>query len=160
MRRRWQPSVESLESLITLSSMPGGPGVLAHVHMSHHAHVVALHGPLTGSLTANPTIPDVGGSFTFNGSGRLRRLGETHATGTFHTPGFISSGETTASLILTTPRGTIDVELTSGAQAGFSGPAGSYTYTIDGGTGAFTHATGHGQATLAQSGSQGTLTFD
>jgi hypothetical protein len=159
MRRRWQPRVEALESLITLSMMPVGPGTMASAHVSHRGRAVALHGQLTGTLTANMTIPDTGGSLSFNGSGSLRRLGPTLASGTFHTPGFIRVGVSTAPLVLTTSRGSISLTLTSGPQPGFSGPDGSYTYTIDGGTGAFARATGHGQALFTESGGQGTLTF-
>jgi hypothetical protein len=133
---------------------------MALAHVSHRGHPVALHGQVTGATTVNPTIPDVGGSLTFHGSGSLRQLGSVQATGTFHTPGFIAVGHTTASVVLTNTRGSINVNLTSGPEQGFSGPDGPYTYTIDGGTGAYAHATGHGQATAINTPENGpTLTL-
>jgi hypothetical protein len=150
--RRFLPALEPLETIVAMSGMSGSISAL-HALIAHNNHIVHLNGQIHGTWSSSfgtPPIPDAGRTQTLNGAGRLRGLGRAELSGTLHTPGFITTGTTTGSLTLTVPHGTIHLVLTGPPQPGFSPPPSSLTYTIDGGTGRFAHATGHGTVSLTE----------
>jgi hypothetical protein len=150
--RRFLPALESLESIVALSTLPGA-GAAAHPLIAQHSHPLALRGEISGiwgSSFGDPPIPDGGAHQTLSGSGRLRGLGKVELNGSLHTPGFITTGTTTGSFDLTNARGTIHLEVAGAPQPGFTPPPSSLTYTITGGTGRYAHVTGHGTVDLSE----------
>jgi len=66
-----------------------------------------LHGPLQGSYTIVPSIPDTGRQYDLSGSGYIHGLGQVTATGELHSTGFIGNGHATGTLTLQNPNGTV-----------------------------------------------------
>ena len=163
--RRWRPEVELLEGRTVLSAVhglaPAVPVLLAHhaPHRRAHHHAVAipapkqslaLSGDVSGTWTTQPTLRDTGGVQTLTGGGTVQPLGPVQASGTLHTPGFIAQGRTTGRMTLSNASGSVTLRLVGPPQPSFSGPPGSFRYTIVRGTGLYTGASGTGTATFTE----------
>lgn len=72
---------------------------------------VALQGTLAGSYTTMQTNPDMGRGYKVTGSGHTS-LGATTGKGSVHGPGNVAIGRCSASLTLTTSKGTLSVSAT------------------------------------------------
>jgi hypothetical protein len=116
----------------------------------HHHLRLVLNGTLDGRWQVDMSIPDTGEHQTLTGSGSVTPLGTVQATADLHSPGFISNGRTTGTLVLSNARGTVQISLKGPSQSGFSGPPSTFVYAITGGTGAYAFATGHGRAHLTE----------
>jgi hypothetical protein len=145
--RRKRPQLEALEAMTLLSAAM--PQTTALVAASSHKLHLALSGSIGGPSSSAVTNPDVGASFSLDGSGRVAPLGQVSSTGSLHLTGFIATGHATGTLTLRNAKGTVTLALTGPSQPGFSGPPSSLSYTVTGGTGLYAKATGRGTATLA-----------
>ncbi len=145
MRRRSQPSVEALESLTMLSTVPGGHGAVAAVDGLHRGHAAEFRLQASGSdaldLSTTSSEPT-----TFDGYGQVRPLGPVRVTGTFHL--LITSGVPSGTVTVSNSEGSVELRLKSPgfpASNGYFHAPTVFTYTIDGGTGAYAGASGHGR---------------
>ncbi len=125
---------------------------------------ITLKGDISGTWTAQPSLPDVGIGQKLTGSGTVGPLGAVQATGTIALPGFVFSGHATGTFQLTGAQGSVTVSLLGPSQPGFATKLPTdLQYTITGGTGAYASATGGGTAmlheTVALSGSSVAATF-
>jgi hypothetical protein len=160
--RQRKPQVEDLESKMLLNgSMPTGPSQAAALLSTMASkRQLLLNGTITGSLTSQHTIPDVGSMFALNGTGRIRPLGMVHAHGSFHATGFINQGHAQGELTLSSGVGSVKLQLEGPTQPGFSPLPNTFQFTIESGTGRFGGATGSGTVTLQKgAASQVTLVF-
>lgn len=117
---------------------------------------VTVQGTTAGNYTTMQTNPDVGHAYKVNTSGHTS-LGATTGKGTVHGPGNIASGHCTATLTLTTSKGTMSVSATStkavkgfaDCQSGFG-----FKWHMTKGTGSYSgkSASGSGTLTLVKSG--------
>jgi hypothetical protein len=83
---------------------------------------VRLVGTLTGSLIAQPHIPDTGSPFVIAANGWIPTLGNVTATGSVRGTGFIRYAYEPLHLTLTAPRGRIVLDAKSGKVPGFTSP--------------------------------------
>jgi hypothetical protein len=81
-----------------------------------------LNGTLAGTITAQPTVPDVGRRYKVVANGRLTPVGRVAATGLITTPGFIRQGREHLTLTLGTSRGQIQIDALSPPVAGQTSP--------------------------------------
>ena len=88
----------------------------------HFQACVQLRGTLTGTLTRESTIPDVGQSFAVSVHGRIKPLGRVSATGQIHGTGFIMNGHETLTLVLSNSRGSLQLQAQSPQVPGFTSP--------------------------------------
>ncbi len=147
MRRRRKtarPVLESMESRFLLSAQGVGPAAVMLARP-----MLALGGSVHGHYDESSVVPDAGRAVSFSGAGRVSGLGQVQFTGHFGTPGFISSGHATGTLVLSNGRGTVTLSLVGPTQPGFSAPPSTFAYTIVSGTGS--HAARHGHGTLTMS---------
>jgi hypothetical protein len=86
------------------------------------AHCVSLHGKIIGGALGLSRIPDVGASYTLEGSGRVGPLGQVTATGTSHSLGFIARGRFPLHLQLRRGAGTLTIDAQGPLTKGFSSP--------------------------------------
>jgi hypothetical protein len=151
--RQTRPQLESLESMTLLSGVAA-----AALRHNHHAEVVVINnGPTNpnpgtaitlkgterGLYSAGQQIPDTGKQYTLFALGRVTPLGSTFTTGSFHAPGFITTGTVDGSLTVRALRGTLTLHLTGTAPGSSSGPF-DLTYAITQGSGAFAGNSGTG----------------
>lgn len=125
---RIRPVVESLESMMLLSTATAGLHAVAQV--AAEATTVALHGTIKGTGTI------AGTTLTVHGSGKLGKVGVATLTG---------SGDLAAppdSITIDTHKG--DLVLTATEKQVISGTSGHVTYTISSGTGKYAGVTGSG----------------
>ena len=85
-------------------------------------HCLRLIGTLTGSLTAQASIPDVGRRFGVRASGHVAPLGAVAVTGSVAGTGFIRRGRERLTLTLRTGRGTVTVDAQSPEVPGQTSP--------------------------------------
>jgi hypothetical protein len=154
-RNRRRPEVEALESIVPLSGMSGmmgGGGVLVapEVRAVHRAQGVtlALQGTVRGGYFVPFGVPDTGKTYHIGVAGGINPLGSTGDTATIHTPGFIAHGMAAGMMRIAAPRGVVRLELVGPVQPGFAALPSMVSYTIVGGTGAYTGATGAGTIAL------------
>jgi hypothetical protein len=148
--RSCRPVVEGLEPIALLSAGGTGPAsaiVSANRQRSAHHHLV---GSVSGTWTPQPSIPDTGAIQDLVGNGNLKGLGIVSVQGSLHMPGFILSGHAEGTLTLTNRHGSVTLELTGPTQPGFSGPPGSFAYTITSGTGRYHGRQDSGQLTFQE----------
>ncbi len=156
--RRSRGEQPRLESLVTLSAAILPPGSVAVLVARHGPHL-ALRGQVSGTWQTLPTNPDTGGEQVLTGLGDVPTLGTVGAKATVITPGFIAQGQATGVVRITNRVGSIRVVLTGPPQPGFSGPPSGFMYAIEGGTGRYAGATGHGTADLVEGSGTFTMTF-
>ena len=99
-RRSLTPQLESLESKALMSA----------------SRTVVLTGMADGFYTSSQTIPDTGTDYQLTATGTLPAFGEAAVTGSFQTPGFIRNGQTTGTLKVAVPSGTLTLRLTATGQ--------------------------------------------
>jgi hypothetical protein len=144
---RWRPQLESLES-VTLLSGPSAAvhGVLAALATTaSSAAAVHLTGTARGTYHVSIANPDTGKDYTFLGSGQIAPLGTATLNGAIQSPGFIAIGHSTGSLVLSTPKGSVTLNLTGPPQKGFTPVPDVFNFTITKATGTFKgdHGTGY-----------------
>jgi hypothetical protein len=148
LRRR--PELESLESVTLLSgasaAVVGAVAALATTDAS--ATKIHLTGTAKGSYHLSIANPDTGKEFTFLGSGRVAPLGQVTLSGTIRSPGFIANGHSTGSLVLSTPKGSVTLELTGPPQNGTTPVPNVFSFQITKATGTFKSDTGTGYIDL------------
>lgn len=152
-RRRTRPQVTTLEGRTLMSAAPTptptpAPAVAAHPAHRVHGLSVVLNGRTTDLVKA-----EAHGIAVVTGKGRFSGLGRVTVSSTVNTksetPLLSSPWLLYADLVLTTPRGEINVHVTPGTIGlnPFAQPV-HLQYAIQGGTGAFRHATGKGLVDL------------
>ncbi len=144
---------------VTVINSLGPPGSLAPVQLVatiDSTAIVApkaslpLDGTIKGTYKLAPTLPDIGATYVFNGSGHAGAMGTVTAAGTVTLPGFIATGHATGTLKLTrvsasaAHSGSVTLKLTGPTEAGFGPFPTDLAYVITAGTGAFAGATGSG----------------
>jgi len=111
---------------------------------------VLLNGTIEGTYLLAPTIPDIGATYVFNGTGTAGDLGPVAAHALVTLPGFIVSGHATGTLTLDSisaspvASGSVTLRLTGPTESGFGPFPSTLAFVITGGTGAFAGATGSG----------------
>lgn len=113
-----------------------------------HRSGVRLTGTIRGIYSYLREVPDVGQGFTLVGSGRVFPLRNVQASGTFHTLGFMASGNARGRLTLRSPRGSIILALLGPKQRGSSPPPSSYRYTVTSASGTYRMTRGQGTVHL------------
>jgi hypothetical protein len=114
--------IEELESRLALSSY--NPALVATAAPSAEYQAAAppsqpsqhLHGPLQGSYTIVPSIPDTGRQYDLSGSGNIHGLGQVTATGELRSTGFVYNGQATGTLTLQNANGTVTLQLVGPSQ--------------------------------------------
>ena len=159
MRKRLRRLVplEALDSRMLPSTMMVNPPT-AQVSPSAHSKPVTgglhIQGNVSGTFQSNgASIADAPDRFSLSGSGplqcRARRQVSPHTTqvtGSLYGTGFIMTGHSTGSLVLTTSAGQVTLDLTGPKQNGFQPPASQFRYVVrnHSGTGSFANAQGAG----------------
>ena len=111
-----------------------------------------LDGTIKGTYTLAPTAADIGAMYIFTGSGMAGDMGPVGAEGRVTLPGFITTGQATGTLTLTSAAltpvagipGSVTLTLTGPPEPGFGPFPSMLSYVITGGTGRFAGATGSG----------------
>jgi hypothetical protein len=151
--------IEPLEGRAVLSAVH--PGVAVHpAAVVQGAQYLFLNGQVHGTSRNVPTNPDAGATLALEGSGRVTPLGQVHLSGTLHGTGFIQQGQAGGTIRLSNARGSVTLSLVGPTQNGFTPPqSGTYSFTVESGTGAYAHSLGTGTVDLALRGRSFTLTF-
>ncbi len=127
-----------------------------------------LHGlsdlDLQGSAHGSPSTvvgnPDVGTTVKLQGNGLIPGLGSVKVSGSLHGTGFIANSHVEGSLKLSNNKGSITLQLQSPVVGGFTAPAsGTYTFSIQQGTGAYARHIGNGTIGLVLGSRSFTLNF-
>lgn len=147
-RRRARPEVTTLEGRWPMA----GAGVAPPSH-AVAAHVA--HGPsvVLNGRTTDLVVADKKGIAHVSGSGRMSGLGKVTVTGAVNTksetPLLASPWLLYADLVVSTPKGEINVHVTPGT-IGLNPLAQPFhmQYSVQGGTGSFRHARGKGLVDL------------
>ena len=121
--------------------------------------VLSQHFKLSGHYSLGHGVPDVGATYAFTGAGKSASLGPVDMTGSIQLPGFIATGQATGQLTLSSARGTLTLTVSGSSQKGFGTMPRALTYSISGGTGAYSTATGTGQITVTLSARRQAFTF-
>lgn len=140
MRNCSIPGVEGLESkellsTVTLTSHPSFAAI-APVSLPFPP-IVGVQGVTKGSFTTSRSNPDIGGTTFILTTGRIQGLGIATVYGTLHSPGFIANGQTTGTLYVILPGGTLTLKVTGPVQSGPAGVPSELSFTIVKGTGKF-----------------------
>lgn len=85
-------------------------------------HCLRLLGSLSGTMSAQRTIPDVGRRYSLQASGRIAPLGHVSASGVLTGVGFIRQGHEGLRLILRTSQGQLTISAISPQVPGFTSP--------------------------------------
>jgi hypothetical protein len=147
-RHRTSPVLEECEPRRLLSAGIVSRPVGLMAASAPHQKVLALNGTFRGSYQSGQSIPDVGTTFDFTGSGHVHGVGKGFVTGHIGTLGFIAEGHSQGTLFLSGVRGTITLQLTGPQQSGFSRLPDHFTFTVVGGTGKYRHVADSGVASL------------
>ena len=111
---------------------------------------VNLNGTITGTFIPAPTAAAVGATYVFNGTGTTGDLGAVSAHATITIPGLVATTHATGTLTLSrvttssAGAGTVTLALSGPMQSGSSTVPSTLNYTITGGTGVDSGATGSG----------------
>jgi hypothetical protein len=89
---------------------------------SSTAHCLQLTGTVSGTMTRQSSIPDVGAAFSLSASGKVAPLGHVSVSGQVHGTGFIAHGHESMTLRLSGAGGTVKVTAQSGLVPGFTSP--------------------------------------
>lgn len=148
-KRRFFPTVESLESILALSGLPAS-AALAQVE-AMGARTIALTGSVSGPYHAR-SIPDAGKTYTFTkGSGKVSPLGQVSLTGNVELPGLlISTGGVTnpvyanGMLVIANGKGALTLRLSAPSTDNAATLPRAFAFKITGATGAYKGDTGGG----------------
>ncbi len=147
--RSQRPVVEQIESRNLLATGLAGMHAPALVSAQPIQLIFPLNGTFQGRFVDVDKIPDAGATFTANGSGHVRKLGNFLLSGTLQTVGFIQVGPVQGTVVLRRANATFTLELSAVEQEnGALGLPGVYSYTVVGGTGKYTNAVDSGTASL------------
>jgi hypothetical protein len=152
MKRRQvaaRPRLETLESVTLLSGLAAPPAIVSALAAASTTRELALHGQFKGVYGANARIPDAGTSYALSGSGKAGRLGHMAIHVDLQSTGFIARGNSTGTLTLSGPKGTLKLQLVGPTQSGFARLPATYSYSVSGGTGRFAHVKDQGTITLS-----------
>jgi hypothetical protein len=112
---------------------------------------LVLNGQVRGIYSTPFTNPDIGKSQVLTGQGKVAPLGSVKLrNSSLHLTGFIAQGHATGTVTLSGAKGSVTLTLVGPTQPGFSGPPSSFSYLIQGGTGAYKNAKGSGQLSLQE----------
>ena len=143
--RRTRPEVLTLEGRTLMSGTSArAPATAEHSARPAHGISVVLNGRTTDLVKV-----DKQGIAHVTGSGHMSGLGQVSISGTVNTKAenalLATPGELYANLVISTPKGEINVHVTPGTLGlnPFAQPV-HMQYALAGGTGAFHHATGKG----------------
>jgi hypothetical protein len=109
---------------------------------------LALNGTLTGSYSKHDSNPDAGADYPFFGHGTVSPIGKADVTGNAHQLGFIAKGRAEGLLVVSTPHGSLTLELEGPKQKGFSPLPDHFTFKISDASGSLAHDRGHGKVVL------------
>ena len=134
MTRQTRPlGLERLGSRILPSASPlslpahaapaflGPPVVRPHQALSGHGH---------GGYSYDPVQSGAGIEYRLHGEAHLSGMGRVGVSGSVHAVGFVSEGHAGGELTFADARGSVTVELTGPAQAGFSSLPGSFRFHV------------------------------
>jgi hypothetical protein len=141
--------VEALESLLPLSGAAGAlHGAVAVRQVTPMVtglgQAISLQGTVRGGYFVSFGVPDVGSTYRIGTVGRLTPLGQTSEAAQVHTTGFIATGTATGTMTIRGSRGSLALKLVGPVQPGFSPLPSTLSYTINGGSRAYQHASGSG----------------
>jgi hypothetical protein len=148
-KRRFFPTLESLESIVALSGL--STSAAAAVVTTTAAKTLMLSGNISGVYHAR-SIPDAGKTYTFtHGQGKVSTLGHAQMTGNVQLPGLLnapgganSSVNAIGTLIIANRKGSLILQLSAPSTDNASSLPHSFAFTITGATGAYHGDTGTG----------------
>ncbi len=139
-----------------VSTAPVAAAVAHHGQPAVHPDAsIALTRKADGTYTSTQGPPDTGTRYKLNAAGTITPIGSAVVTGSFHTPGFIQTGEATGKLKIVGSHGTLTLKLrepgpiTAGLPSASGGPiilVNDFTYSVVKGTGQY--AKDHGTGTV------------
>lgn len=157
--RRASIGVESLEGRAVLSTVHAMVLPVSTARQ-HGLSYLDLEGSAQGSPSTVVGNPDVGTTVDLRGAAQIQGLGSVKVSGMLHGTGFIASSHVEGPLKLTDGKGSVTLQLQSPAKGGFTAPSsGTYTFSIEQGTGAFAHHIGNGTVALILKSSSFTIDF-
>ena len=122
---------------------------------------VPLSGSISGTYRVKPKLGKTAGGYALTGKGTLSTI--KISTAVAKSLGVVENGKATGIVTLVTPKGNIDLSLTSPAPASASTVPTSYSYVVKPGTGSYKNATGQGTVNLtvtpSKKGKFGTFTL-
>lgn len=144
------PCVEGLEPLTLLSGiLSAATAETQRLSASSKPVNVKLVGTVKGTYeNKGPVIADEGLSFTFNGQGTVKPLGNVGLGGTLREVGFIAGSRAGGSLTLTNSQGSVTLTLTGPKQNGPASLPGHFSFKITSATGVYVRDVGHGTTIL------------
>lgn len=96
--------------------------VLESPACARQRHCLRLSGALSGTITAQTSIPDVGRHYELQAGGRITPLGRVSATGEATGVGFIMHGRERLELSIHAKRGQLTIRAQSPLVPGFTSP--------------------------------------
>lgn len=161
-KRRFFPTVESLESILALSGLSPS-AVLAQVN-AFAAESIALSGSASGLYHAR-TIPDAGKTYTLTrGSGKVSPLGHVGLTGNIQLPGLLigpggvtNPVDATGALVVATRKGTLTLSLNAPSSDNASSLPRVFAFKVTSATGAYRGDAGAGWVAIQVMPSSGRL---
>jgi hypothetical protein len=158
--RRFRPQLEEFEGRIVPSATLGAVPALAVAHTNLllspspiSPQAANFHGEIDGTWTTLPVAnPLAGTTQALKASGAVTPLGIVQASGTLHLPGAAAQAYATGTLVLSNALGSITVALVGHQPSPVAAalPLPTFDFAINGGTGAYTGATGKGTAILTE----------
>lgn len=113
------------------------------------ADLNTLAGTLNGTYSTPATNPDLGAKYDFVGIGSVATLADVSITGEVGLPGFIASAQATGSIVLTHANGSVALQLTGPAEAGFGPFPSTLSYVVTQSVGVYAGLAGTGTITVA-----------
>ena len=143
------PRLEGMESRNLLSGIGGAAAAIAPVPPIVVDHTIHLNGTVKGTFNEHQGNPDFPKVYQFFGHGGVGLKGYTDLAGTINAGGFTQDPNPRGDVFIATARGTITLHLTADKAGGQTdGLADQYDYTVEGGSGKYKNATGHGTIVL------------
>lgn len=133
--------VEELDGRILLSGVTHSPQVLGPSLSSQAsaAPVVQLNGSIFGQYTTGQTVPDTGTNYNLFATGKVGTLGKIAVSGSLTTPGYVITGRAGGTVTLSNTKGSITLRLVGPVENGFGALPQHFLFTVDHGTGAYSH---------------------
>ena len=146
--KRASIGVDSLEGRTVLSTVHAMV-LPVSTSLVHGVTYLYLQGSAHGSPSTVVGNPDVGTTVKLQGTGLIQGPGSVKVSGSLHGTGFIADSHVDGSIKLSNGKGSVTLQIQSPASGGFTAPAsGTYTFSIQNGTGAFARHIGHGTVDL------------
>ena len=145
--------VTALEGRTVLSAAMG----VAPVHVTKELNLQGSAHGLPSTIVGNPVV---GTTVMLHGSGQVSPLGTVKVSGALHGTGFLASSHVEGTLTLSSPQGSLTLQVQSPKTGGFTAPSsGAFHFTILKGTGSLSHDAGNGTVALTLSPKSFQLTF-